>query len=470
MTDTQGTSESLLAAIDLGSNSFHLMIAKSEFGELRPVQALAEKVQLGETSSAAILTPGAIDRGLACLERFKQLIDSTAPAKIRVVGTNALRRAKNRQHFIEPDEDTRLVVDIGGGSTEFILGERFEPLRLESLQMGCVSYGEAFFPDGKITKERFDAAYHRARIEVSHIRRNYHSECWQDAVGSSGTLRAIETLIMTAGHRQEGIDRAALGELKKQLLAFAHVDEINLEGLSESRKGVVTAGLAITMGIFDGLQIPLMRTSTGALREGVIYDLIGRFSHEDVRRRTISAMQQRYSVDQTIADLVTHRVTLLAEATRETWRLEPSDIALLEWSGALHEIGVAVSQKNYSQHSAYLVLNTDLPGFAEQDQAIMAALIAGLKGKVRSEVLDPISKRKQQTVARMMVLLRLAVILKHVEALEALPDLSVSASEETLTLTFPEQWGADHPLTTWEIEQSTPAMERLGVSVVLNAS
>ena len=501
MTDTQGPSESLLAAIDLGSNSFHLMIAKSDFGELRPVQALAEKVQLGETSSAAILTQGAIDRGLACLERFKQLIDSTAPAKIRVVGTNALRRAKNRQHFIEPaeqilgvpidviygreearliylgvahtlsdDEDTRLVVDIGGGSTEFILGERFEPLRLESLQMGCVSYGEAFFPDGKITKERFDAAYHRARIEVSHIRRNYHSECWQDAVGSSGTLRAIETLIMTAGHREEGIDRAALGELKKQLLAFAHVDEINLEGLSESRKGVVTAGLAITMGIFDGLQIPLMRTSTGALREGVIYDLIGRFSHEDVRTRTISAMQQRYSVDQTIADLVTHRVTLLAEATHETWRLEPSDIALLEWSGALHEIGVAVSQKNYSQHSAYLVLNTDLPGFAEQDQATMAALIAGLKGKVRSEVLDPISKRKRQTVARMMVLLRLAVILKHVEALEALPDLSVSASEETLTLTFPEQWGADHPLTTWEIEQSTPAMERLGVSVVLNAS
>ena len=336
--------------------------------------------------------------------------------------------------------------------------------------MGCVSYGEAFFPDGKITKERFDAAYHRARIEVSHIRRNYHSGSWQEAVGSSGTLRAIETLIMTAGHREEGIDRAALGELKKQLLAFAHVDDINLEGLSESRKSVVTAGLAITMGIFDGLQIPLMRTSTGALREGVIYDLIGRFSHEDVRTRTISAMQQRYSVDQTIADLVTHRVVLLAEATREIWQLEPSDIALLEWAGALHEIGVAVSQKNYSQHSAYLVLNTDLPGFAEQDQAVMAALIAGLKGKVRSELLDPISKRKRQTVARMMVLLRLAVILKHVEALEALPDLSVSAAEETLTLTFPEQWGTDHPLTIWEIEQSTPAMERLGVSVVLNAS
>ena len=501
MDEPQNTSEPLLAAIDLGSNSFHLMIAKSEFGELRPGQALAEKVQLGETSSAAILTEGAIERGLACLERFKQLIDSTAPAKLRIVGTNALRRAKNRQDFIEPaeqilgapieviygreearliylgvahtlsdDEDTRLVVDIGGGSTEFILGQRFEPLRLESLQMGCVSYGEAFFPDGHITKERFDAAYHRARIEVSHIRRNYHSESWQEAVGSSGTLRAIEGLIITAGWREDGIDRDCLTRLRQQLLQFEHFNDIDLAGLSETRKGVVTAGLAITTGIFDGLQVPLMRTSTGALREGVIYDLIGRFSHEDVRKRTIKAMQQRYSVDQTIADLVSHRVALLAEATRASWQLKDSDLELLEWAGALHEIGVAVSQKNYSLHSAYLVLNTDLPGFAQQDQEVMATLITGLKGKVRSDLLQPIAPRKRRTVSRMMVLLRLAVILKHVEALETLPDLSVSADEETLTMSFPEQWGADHPLTVWEIEQSTAAMEKLGVSVVLKAS
>ena len=181
-------------------------------------------------------------------------------------------------------------------------------------------------------------------------------------------------------------------------------------------------------------------------------------------------MQQRYSVDQTIADLVAHRVRLLAEATREMWQLEDTDIELLEWAGGLHEIGVAISQKNYSQHSAYLVLNTDLPGFSQQDQEVMATLIAGLKGKVRAELLQPIAKRKQRTVSRMMVLLRLAVILKHVEAMETLPDLSVSADEETLTMTFPEQWGVDHPLTVWEIEQSIVAMEKLGVSVVLNAS
>ena len=501
MPETHTSPEDLLAAIDLGSNSFHLIIAKSEFGELRPVHALAEKVQLGETSGAAMLTSGAISRGLTCLERFKQLIDSTTPVKIRVVGTNALRRAKNRQDFIEPaeqilgapidviygreearlvylgvahtlsdDEDTRLVVDIGGGSTEFILGRRFEPIRLESLQMGCVSFGQAFFPDGNISKERFEAAYHRARIEISHIKRNYQKNLWAEAVGSSGTLRAIETLITAAGWRDDGIDRDSLGKLQRLLLTFNRIDDIDLPGLSETRKGVVTAGLAITLGIFDGLQIPLMRTSAGALREGVIYDLLGRFSHEDVRNRSVSAMQQRYSVDQRIADLVTQRVTILAEATKEHWGLQVDDIELLKWAGALHEIGVAISQKNYSQHSAYLVLNTDLPGFAQQDQEVMATLITGLKGKPRSELLDGVAKRKRRSVARMMVLLRLAVMLKHVEALEEIPDLSVSADESSLTLAFPQSWGEDHPLTVWEIEQSGAAMEKLGVTVLLEAT
>lgn len=500
MTDTGGTEGQLLAAIDLGSNSFHLMIAKSEFGELKPVHALAEKVQLGETDESGMLTTTAIERGLTCLERFKQLIDSTSPHKIRIVGTNALRRAKNRQAFIEPaeqiidapieviygreearliylgvahtlsdDANVRLVIDIGGGSTEFILGERFEPKKLESLQMGCVSYGRLYLPDGIIDRDGFDAGYHRARIEVSHLRRGYHSSQWQEAVGSSGTLRAIETLIASAGWRENGIDRDSLEKLKQKLLTFGHVDELSLEGLSDTRKGVVTAGLAITLGIFDGLQIEEMRTSSGALREGVIYDLIGRFDHEDVRTRTVVAMQQRYNVDAAIADLVCRRVETLASATAPEWHLTSGEMDLLTWAAALHEIGVAVSQKNYSQHSAYLVLNSDLPGFAQQDQEVMAALISGLKGKIRPEILDTIPRRRRQNVARMMILLRLAVILKHVEEMENIPDLAVCARGETLTLTYPADWGEAHPLTIWEIQQSQPSFERLDVTVELAA-
>ena len=495
-----GSDDTLLAAIDLGSNSFHLMVAKAEFGELRPVHALAEKVQLGETDDSGLLTDSAIARGLACLERFKQLVDSTSPDKLRIVGTNALRRAKNRQAFIDPaeqiidapidviygreearliylgvahtlsdDANTRLVIDIGGGSTEFILGERFEPKKLESLQMGCVSYGRHYLPEGLIHRDGFTAAYHRARIEVSHIRRSYQSNLWQEAVGSSGTLRAIEALITAAGWRESGIDRDSLEKLKETLLTFKHSDDINLEGLSDTRKSVVTSGLAITLGIFDGLQIQEMRTSTGALREGVIYDLIGRFSHEDVRTRSVSAMQQRYSADQTIADLVCRRVGLLALAISNEWHLSKSEVDLLTWAAALHEIGVAVSQKNYAQHSAYLVLNSDLPGFAQQDQEIMATLISALRGKIRLDALDAIPDRKRQNVARMMVLLRLAVILKHVEEVESIPDLAVCAKGETLTLTYPKDWGEAHPLTIWEILQSESSFTRLGIALTLSA-
>ena len=495
-----GSDDTLLAAIDLGSNSFHLMVAKAEFGELRPVHALAEKVQLGETDDSGLLTDSAIARGLACLERFKQLVDSTSPDKLRIVGTNALRRAKNRQAFIDPaeqiidapidviygreearliylgvahtlsdDANTRLVIDIGGGSTEFILGERFEPKKLESLQMGCVSYGRHYLPEGLIHRDGFTAAYHRARIEASHIRRSYHSNLWQEAVGSSGTLRAIEALITAAGWRESGIDRDSLEKLKETLLTFKHSDDINLEGLSDTRKSVVTSGLAITLGIFDGLQIQEMRTSTGALREGVIYDLIGRFSHEDVRTRSVSAMQQRYSADQTIADLVCRRVGLLASAISNEWHLSKSEVDLLTWAAALHEIGVAVSQKNYAQHSAYLVLNSDLPGFAQQDQEIMATLISALRGKIRLDALDAIPDRKRQNVARMMVLLRLAVILKHVEEVESIPDLAVCAKGETLTLTYPKDWGEAHPLTIWEILQSESSFTRLGIALTLSA-
>ena len=495
-----GSDDTLLAAIDLGSNSFHLMVAKAEFGELRPVHALAEKVQLGETDDSGLLTDSAIARGLACLERFKQLIDSTSPDKLRIVGTNALRRAKNRQAFIDPaeqiidtpidviygreearliylgvahtlsdDANTRLVIDIGGGSTEFILGERFEPKKLESLQMGCVSYGRHYLPEGLIHRDGFEAAYHRARIEVSHIRRRYNSNLWQEAVGSSGTLRAIEALITAAGWRDSGIDRDSLEKLKEALLTFKHTNDINLDGLSDTRKSVVTSGLAITLGIFDGLQIQEMRTSTGALREGVIYDLIGRFSHEDVRTRSVSAMQQRYSADQTIADLVCRRVGLLASAISSEWHLSRSEVDLLTWAAALHEVGVAVSQKNYSQHSAYLVLNSDLPGFAQQDQEIMATLISGLRGKIRLDALDAIPDRKRQNVARMMVLLRLAVILKHVEEVESIPNLAVCARGETLTLTYPKDWGEAHPLTIWEILQSESSFKRLGIALTLSA-
>lgn len=487
---------SLLAAIDLGSNSFHLIVARLEHGEIRPVHTLAEKVQLGAGLSDGILSQEAIERGLECLARFAQLLDSVEPSRVRVVGTNALRQAKNRRAFTGPaekllgvpvevvygreearlvylgvahtladDEQSRLVVDIGGGSTEFIIGQRFEPVRLESLQMGCVSYAKRFFADGLLSKRNFNAAYDEARIEVSHIRKHFRSQNWTEAVGSSGTLKAVETLINMQGWREDGIDRKSLDKLRKLLLKFERTDNIELAGLSAQRRNVITAGVAITAALFDVLGVEVMRTSKGALREGVIYDLVGRLSHEDVRERSVSAMIARYNADDSTARIIGDRVGLLAESVAAEWGLMDRDIELLQWAARCHEIGVAISQKHYNRHSAYLLRHSDMPGFAQDEQELMALLVSAHRGKWRSDMLADIPESEHTKVQRLLALLRLAVIFKYVEVLEELPSFAVSASGKTLTLSLSKKWLEAHPLTTWELTEAKPLLRKLGVTL-----
>ncbi len=489
---------SLLAAIDLGSNSFHLIITRLDCGELRPIDMLAERVQLGAGLSDGRLSQDAIERGLACLSRFAQMLSGNPPERIRVVGTNALRKAKNRREFTDPaeailgvpvdvvygreearliylgvahtladDEVSRLVVDIGGGSTEFIIGQRFEPIRLESLQLGCVSYANQFFADGLLNKQNYQAAYEQAMIEVSHIRKNFHAKHWVECVGSSGTLQAIEALIRIHGWREWGIDRAAIEKLRKRLLKFDHVNNLKLEGLNDKRRDVITAGVAITAAIFDGLNITELRTSNGALREGVIYDLVGRASHEDVRERSINAMVNRYNVDETIANLVTQRVNYLATQVQTVWNLSDSDIDLMAWAGRCHEIGVAISQRHYNRHSAYMLAHSDLPGFSQGEQEMLASLVRGHRGHLPDDLFLDIPEGKRPQVSRMIALLRLAVVFKHVEALKTLPDFSVLAKGNTLTLGFPKDWRQSHPLTVWEINANKSTLGKLGIKLRL---
>lgn len=490
---------SLLAAIDLGSNSFHLIVARLEHGELKPVETLAEKVQLGAGLKRGKLAADAIERGLACLSRFAQLLASVEPSRIRVVGTNALRQAKNRLAFTEraeeilgvpvdvvygreearlvyvgvahtlaDDEHSRLVIDIGGGSTEFILGQRFEPTRLESLQIGCVSYAETFFARGQINKKSYQEAYDQTLIEVSHIRKHFRSKHWVEAVGSSGTLQAIEMLVTMEGWRQEGIDKKSLEKLRKSLLKYQHADELDFVGLNDNRRYVIAAGVAITEAIFDGLGIEVMRTSKGALREGVLYDLIGRLQHEDVRERTINALLARYNADEAAAALLGNRVAWLSESVAPIWRFTDNDVELLQWAGRCHEIGVAIAQKHFNRHSAYLLQNSDLPGFSQQEQELMATIVRGLAGKIRAELFTGLSGQSKGKVKKMIALLRIASIFKYVEELEELPEFVVSATEDSLSLSFPEGWCEQHPLTTWELGEAQEAFIKLGVRVELS--
>jgi exopolyphosphatase / guanosine-5'-triphosphate,3'-diphosphate pyrophosphatase len=487
---------SLLAAIDLGSNSFHLIIAKIEHGEMRPVEALAEKVQLGAGLQDGQLSTEAIARGLDCLSRFAQLLGSVEPQRIRVVGTNALRQAKNRLDFTVPardilgtrvdviygreearlvylgvahtladDAQSRLVIDIGGGSTEFIIGERFEPQQLESLQMGCVSFSRDCFPNGAVSVENYRRAYRLAQVETSHIRYRYQSTRWVECVGSSGTLNAIEAIVVQNGWSEGGITRKALARLEKKLLKFEHFDEIDLEGLSDNRRNVIVAGVAITSALFDILGIEQMRASKGALREGVIYDLMGRLSHEDVRERTVYALMQRYAVDESTAEIVERRCRTFFSATRGSWKLEEEDWELLHWTARTHEIGMAISHKHFNRHSAYLMRNADLPGFSQEEQELLAILTEGQRGKLSSELPQELTKAQRKRLVYLLAIIRLAVRFKYVETLEQLPEFAVQVDGKSLALGFPEGWLQEHPLTLSELEQEQSQLGKLGLGL-----
>ncbi len=490
---------SLLAAVDLGSNSFHLIIAKIEHGEMRPVEVLAEKVQLGAGLVDGRLSPEAIERGLDCLSRFAQLLESVEPERVRVVGTNALRVAKNRYEFTIParrilgtridviygreearlvylgvahsladDASSRLVIDIGGGSTELIIGERFEPQRLESLQMGCVSYGKSSFPDGRISKENYLSAYNRARVQVYHIRHRYNASHWEECVGSSGTLQAIEGIITVNGWGEGGIQRKGLAKLEKKLLKFDTMEEIELNGLAAQRRNVILPGVAITSALFDGLGIEHMRPSKGALREGVIYDLMGRLSHEDVRERTINALMQRYSVDTDTAEIVERRTRTFFTATRMSWQLSTSDWDLLHWAARTHEIGMAISHKHFNRHSAYLLRNADLPGFSQEEQEQLALLVLGHRGKLNQGLFAELAESDQLRMRYLLCIMRLAACFKYVEKLAVLPDFSVLASEGSLSLDFPQGWLEEHPLTAWELEQEQSAVGKVDIALQIS--
>ena len=490
---------SLLAALDLGSNSFHLIVARVEHGEMRPIETLAEKVQLAAGLRDGQLTEEAITRGLDCLARFAQLLESLDIQRVRAVGTHALRIARNRRSFTQParkilgvpidviygreearlvylgvahsladDAQSRLVIDIGGGSTEFIIGEKFEPRHLESLQMGCISFNKAFFPDGRITALAYRRARDKALLEVSSIRHHFHAHNWEECVGSSGTLQAVEELLLQQGWSEAGITREGLAKLEKSLLSFDTMDDIELQGLAEARRNVIVSGVAITRALFNVLSIEQMRTSRGAVREGVLYDLLGRLTHEDVRERTVNALMQRYSVDGDIAAAVERRARVFFTATRKSWNLGNSDWDLLHWVALSHEIGMAISHKHYNRHSAYLLRNADLPGFSQDEQEQLALLAQGHRGKINNNLFTEVPEQEKTRFVQLVTVIRLAALFKYVEKLEQLPEFTIRASQDLLALDFPEDWLDEHPLTASELQREQNQLSKIGMTLGVN--
>jgi exopolyphosphatase / guanosine-5'-triphosphate,3'-diphosphate pyrophosphatase len=490
-----GTQEkSQVAAIDLGSNSFHMAIAQVEHGEIRILERIGEKVQLGAgLQPDGTLDDAAFERALECLGRFAQRLRSLENAHINVVGTNALRVAKNRRKFLRKAQETlgtpiqvisgreearliylgvshtlsddagsRLVIDIGGGSTEFIIGERFEAQELESLHMGCVSYRDTFFPDGNVTRANFDRAVMFASRELLNIKRRYTKKSWKSCVGSSGSIKAVFQALAKDDVLPEKITFKDLEEFKETLIKLENVEKLVDFGVKKDRLNIFPAGFAILYASFKQLGIAEMEYTSGALREGLLYDVVGRIEHEDVRDRTIAALQQRYSVDTEQSDHVRMLASQLYMQVADQWGiLDSSWRSLLEWAADVHEVGLTIAHTQYQKHGAYLLKHSDLPGFSKLTQSHLSMVVRSHRRKFPIDAYDCFSKKEARNLRCVSIILRVAVLLaadrdrKDVEFV-------AKADKHALLLRFEGDWLGTNPLTEANLEVERASLKKIG--------
>ncbi|WP_192035435.1 exopolyphosphatase [Halomonas sp. YLGW01] len=488
-----------LAAIDLGSNSFHLLVANQVDGQLQVVAKLGEKVQLGAgLDDEGALTEDAMQRALDCLARFAPFLEETPTAQLRVVGTNALRAATNSQVLIERAEallgheieiiagreearliylgaahalaevhGRRLIVDIGGGSTEFIIGEHFEPLALESLEMGCVTFTQRFFADGEITEKRFRRAELAALSELANIRRPFEELGWADPVGSSGTIKAAAAVLAATGQGPEGIiDRKGLAALRKRLIKMKRLDKVVMDGLKEDRASVFPAGIAVLSAVFEAFGLEQMRYSDGALREGVLYDMIGRNTAEDSRLQTLEGLRRRYQIDPRQADQVASSARQCLAQVAHAWPLNAGNAQFLDWAAQLHEIGLAISHSQFHRHGAYLLAHSDLAGLSRPEQQALAFLVRAHRRKFPLKELDALPASVRPTLGRLARLLRLAVILNHSRPEHPPTGFRLSADGDRLSLSLGAEL-ADQALLINDLEQEQEYQRAAGFSLAI---
>ena len=482
-----------IAAVDLGSNSFHLVVAHPQDGHIKVVDRLREVIRLAAGFDAQNrLTDEACEGALRCLDRFGQRIRHLPAGAVRAVGTNALRKARNTasflpraeaalghhidivsgyeearliylgvSHGLQDDADLRLVIDIGGGSTELIIGRRFEPRMMESLHIGCVSMSVGMFRDGAIDNRRLRAAEIIARQEFEPIEEAVSRAGWQTAIGASGTMTSVSDVLAHNGWSKDGITREGLQRLRAAMIALGHVDRLGDIGVAADRRAVFPGGVAIVIGAFEELGIERMRVSDSALREGLLYDLMGRIEHEDVRERTVEGLMQRFGVDRSQVARVEASVAQFLAQVAADWRLESEeDELLLKWAAALHEIGNTVSHSQYHKHGAYLLHHLDMPGFARGDQDRLATLVRAHRRKI------PLAEfgagPQADELLKLALLLRLAVVLHRARGAAAPPEVSLRVELKTLRLSFPQGWLDGHPLTSADLAQEADYMKAVG--------
>ena len=494
----------LLATVDLGSNSFRLLIGKlHDDGTVYPIDQIKESVRLAAgLDQNNNLTKESQMIALSVLSRFGERLNGFDPAKVRVVATSTLRVAKNAAEFIVvanktlgfPIEvilgkeearlvyigamhslaytkDKRLVIDIGGGSTEFIIGSGYDPQVLESVTMGCVSYTGKYFPDFEFTETGFNNAILAARSKIQAMEYLFVKQSWTRAIGTSGTAKTIFELCQQNGYANE-ITLDGMLKLKKALIKSKNPKGIKLEGIKEERKLVIAGGLSIMIAIFQELEIDTMTIADGALREGTMYDLIGRGTNSDLREVTVADLRKRFHLSIAQGDRVANLTLYLQDMIVPLKERNKERRKLLQWACELYEVGLSISHNDYHKHGAYILLNSDLAGFSKPEQSAIAELIKSHRGSV-DKVYVMLTKMFGDELDYKMIFgiisFRLAVIFsrnrKDIDFTNLIQITNVSSSGYDLVVA--QDWLFHNPLTMFSLHEELVQWDKFNIKINL---
>jgi exopolyphosphatase / guanosine-5'-triphosphate,3'-diphosphate pyrophosphatase len=497
----------LLAAVDLGSNSFRLEIGRLEGGHIRKAEYHKETVRQGNgLDEERNLTPEALERGWVCLARFGERLAGFEPTHVRAVATQTLREARNRDAFITrgsqllgypidvvsgPEEarliyqgvshllpqsnERRLVVDIGGRSTELILGQQYQSTEVASFRVGSVAWSSRYFPDGVFTTQAFEAAEIAAKAVLDEALDTFRPDSWDVAYGSSGTVGAVGEALRLAGrsvasdHGGDTITREGLDWLHERLLRAQTADRLRIEGVKEDRRAVIGGGVSVLRAVFDLLQIEHMTVGQGALRHGALYDLLSRERTDtDLRATTVQALMQRFGVDAEQARRVCQTTCkLFSQAADAAATSENQDtLRKLDWAASLHEIGFCISHSSYHRHGAYMLDHTDAPGFSMAELHDLSLLVLGQRGKVRKVEVQ----LHEPLFALQLICLRLAVILCHARRDPDLDGMSLSMTKAAFILKTRQGWSANYPQSAHLLGEEVVAWNKTGWSLAIDIS
>lgn len=491
------------AAVDLGSNSFHMIVAEYSDGRIRIIDRIRKMVRLASgLDENDNLSEKSIQSALDCLNEFGQRIREIPQVNIRAVGTNTLRQANNGKKFIKAarqalghpieiiagreearliylgvahtiydETDKRMVIDIGGGSTEIIIGRGFDVLARESLYIGCVNMTRRFFESGEISVKSMNKAVLAVRQEIEAIEAQYKRLGWQNVIGASGTVHTINDIVTNAGWSNSGITQQSLDKLREEIIQAGKIESVSFNGLSSKRKPIFVGGLAVLCGIFEAFKIEQLSVSDGALREGLLYDLIGRLHDEDIRNNTIISLASRYNVDTEQADRVKATASKLFIQLGKDWNLDmKTGVKFVEWAAIIHEIGLAVAHAQYHRHGAYLIANSDLAGFSREEQEKLALLVRAHRRKYPLLELDNINPDEKDNILHLCILFRLAVLLNRSRLYVSLPQIDITTKDKKLHLVFPEQWLENNPLTRTDLDLEAGYIKAIGYKLTYDSN